>query len=58
MPSFYQLNCPIFRSWPWLTKRDNHFFNYIHMPPAELIRAVSYLLSLDRQFWHTMFSAA
>ena len=25
MPSFYQLNCPIFRSWPWLTKRDNHF---------------------------------
>jgi len=24
MPSFYQLNCPIFRSWPWLTKRDNH----------------------------------
>lgn len=34
------------------------FFNYIHMPPAELTRAVSCLLSLDRQFWHAMFSAA
>ena len=31
------------------------FFNYIHMPPAELIRAVSYLLSLDRQFRRALF---
>ena len=30
MPSFYQLNCPIFRSWPWLTKRDNHFNKNIY----------------------------
>ena len=31
MPSFYQLNCPIFRSWPWLTKRDNHYLLLYHL---------------------------
>ena len=51
MPSFYAKRCTIFRTFKWLTKRDNHidFISSLRCPECnDALRRVTARIDLDR----------